>query len=145
MHRILQNDTAFSLLRVTLAISQTLLIVVILLRPELQTIAGVPLLRLATQYHVSLLGHVLVFGGLFLLWCWALVPHFHPATAPLLACVIVVLLASAGEHLQLYVSGRYASAADMAANLIGMAFAWWLWRVVPLAFNRRLAAQWLAP
>jgi VanZ family protein len=145
MRQILQNDTAFSLLRVVLAVTNTLTIVVILLRPELQTIAGMPLLRIATQYHVSLLGHVVVFGGLFLLWCWALVPHFHPATAPLIACAIVLLLASAGEHLQLYISGRYASAADMAANIVGVVFAWWLWRVVPLAFNRRLAAQWLAP
>jgi len=145
LRRILHSDTAFSLLRAGLAVWTTIFITVMLLRPELQTIAGVPLLRIATQYHVSLLGHVVVFGALFLLWAWAFVPHFHPRTAPLLAFIIVMVLASAGEHLQLYISGRYASPADMAANWIGVSFAWWLWRAVPYAFNRRLARLVRAP
>jgi hypothetical protein len=138
MRHILHNDIAFSLVRVMLAVGSTLFIAVILLRPELQTIAGIPVLKIAAQYHMSLLGHVVVFGLLFLTWCWALVPHFHPTTAPMIAFLIVIILATVGEYLQTFIAGRYSSPADMTANLVGLIGAWWLWRALPSAYNQRL-------
>lgn len=127
---ILNNDTAFSLLRSGTALSFTLLIVVAMLRPELQTIAGIPILKIAAQYHVSLVGHTLTFALMFGLWCWALIPHFRAASAPFIALLIVMTLGTVGEFAQTFIPGRYASAADMTANGVGVLLGWWLWRVL---------------
>jgi hypothetical protein len=128
MRRILYNDTAFSLLRAGTAMSFTLLMTIIMLRPDLQTIAGIPILKIAAQYHVSLLGHVLTFMLMFGMWCWALIPHFRASSAPIIAALVVMTLGTVGEFLQSFIPGRYPSAADFIANVIGVLVAWWLWR-----------------
>jgi hypothetical protein len=139
MRRILNNDTAFSLLRAGTALGFTLFICVVMLRPELQTIAGIPILKIAAQYHVSLLGHVFTFALLFTLWCWALIPHFRASAAPFIALLIVMTLGTMGEFLQMFIAGRYASAADMIANGAGIVLAWWMWRTLSLTVTRRYA------
>jgi len=140
MQRILYNDTAFSLLRAGVALGCTLFICVVMLRPELQSIAGIPILKIAAQYHVSLLGHVLTFALLFTLWCWALIPHFRASAAPFIALLIVMTLGTMGEFLQMFIAGRYASAADMIANGAGVVLAWWAWHGVSMTVTRRYAA-----
>jgi hypothetical protein len=130
LKRILNDDTAFSLLRGGLALGFTLLILVVMLRPELQHIAGVPILKLAAQYHVSLVGHALTFALMFLFWCWAMVPHFRAASTPFVALLIVLTLGTMGEFAQTFMPGRYASGADMAANVVGVVWAWWAWRTL---------------
>ncbi|MEM6528747.1 MAG: VanZ family protein [Chloroflexota bacterium] len=137
MRRILNNDTAFSLLRAGLALGFTMLMVIIMLRPELQTIAGIPILKIAAHYHVSLLGHVLTFALMFTLWCWALIPHFNATSAPYIAALVVLTPGTAGEFLQSFIPGRYPSGADFLANVVGVGFAWVMWRLLVLS-----ARQW---
>jgi len=138
MRRILYNDTAFSMLRAAAALGFTLLIVIVMLRPELQTIAGIPVLKIAAQYHVSLFGHVITFMAMFTLWCWSLIPHFRASSAPIVAALIVMTLGTVGEFLQSFIPGRYPSIADFTANVVGVMFAWWVWRVCVAFFaNQR--------
>ncbi len=145
LKRILNNDTAFSLVRGSCAFAFTLFIVIVMLRPELQAIAGIPILKIAAQYHVSLLGHMLTFALMFTLWCWALIPHFRPGSAPFIALLIVLSLGTMGEVLQTFIAGRFGSPADMTANCVGIALAWWGWRALPAWYARRYQLLFSAP
>ncbi|MEL6149139.1 MAG: VanZ family protein [Chloroflexota bacterium] len=137
MRHILNNDTAFSLMRAGLALGFTLLAVIAMLRPELQTIAGIPILKIAAQYHVSLLGHVLTFALMFTFWCWALIPHFQASAAPYIAALVVMTLGTVGEFLQSFIPGRYPSGADFIANVIGVLFAWSTWRLLVMVSKQQ--------
>lgn len=145
MQRILNNDIAFSMLRASVALGFTLFIVIVMLRPELQTIAGIPILKLAAQYHVSLIGHVVTFALMFTLWCWAMIPHFRSSAAPYVSLLIVMSLGTVGEFLQTFIEGRFASPADMVANCIGVTIAWVMWCVLPSLYTRRYKLLFQAP
>ena len=128
MRQILNNDLLFSLLRSAVAVIFMLVMVIILLQPQLETIAGVRLLYYASKYHLVIVGHVLTFFVMFFLWAWALIPHFRASAAPVIACLIVLTLAIVSEFLQSYIPMRYSSTADMTANVLGIALAWWTWQ-----------------
>jgi VanZ family protein len=67
------------------------------------------------------LAHILAFGGLALLWYWALRPAF---SRPLpVATAVALLYAITDEYHQSFVEGRTGSPVDVGIDLVGILLA----------------------
>ena len=69
------------------------------------------------------IGHVMLYGGLTLLWIWALVAHYPKRTAILIAAGIGLVLGIGCELSQQFVIERGTTVLDLAANITGICFA----------------------
>jgi VanZ family protein len=69
------------------------------------------------------IGHIMSYGGLTLLWIWALVAHYPKRTAILIAAGIGLVLGIGGERSQQFIIERGTTVLDMAANIMGICFA----------------------
>ena len=69
------------------------------------------------------IGHMAVFGTLFLLWWRAL-----PEQGPVIAAVITVAYAVTDELHQTTVTGRHGTALDVLIDATGVLVAWLTWR-----------------
>jgi VanZ family protein len=103
--------------RVLAALGLMALIFVLSAQPDLDTGPG------TLGFVVRKLGHMAVYGLLFLLWLWAL-----PGVRPRPAAAIAVLYAISDEYHQGQVEGRHGSPVDVLIDAAGVALAWAGWR-----------------
>lgn len=133
---LLRNDAAFSLFRSAAACIWMWILMVAMLQPELETLAGIRILKIAADLHVTWLLHIAAFCLLYVVWCWALIPHFDPSSAKFMALLVTLILGVAGEFAQSIIPGRHTSAVDLLANGIGIGLAWFGLRIWTRAFLR---------
>lgn len=79
-------------------------------------------LNLDWEFTVRKVGHMAVFGTLFLLWWRAL-----PERTPWIAVVITVAYAISDEYHQTLVEGRSGTVRDVLVDTLGVAVAWLTW------------------
>ena len=118
-------------LRLTLAITWSLLLSVLLLQPEADPVIDLGLPRgdntLARELAFSAL-HLLAFSWTMICWFWALPRPWRPRAALIIAALITVALGITTEILQTYTLDRHASWLDLAANIGGaLAAAGYIW------------------
>ncbi len=113
-------------IRLTVAISWSLLLSVLLLQAEADPVIdlGIPQGEntLARELAFSTL-HLLAFGGTCICWFWALPRKWRPRTNLIAACLITIALGIATEFMQTFTPDRHASWIDLVANISGTVLA----------------------